>query len=132
MNSMRELLLVGAFVAAGPCIGAGASAAEFHPPERDERLRAIGPTEGLDETLRRALDPGDDFKPIPAPRPMDWLASHREAGQTFEDFQNLKPARPRPTAARRTIFILPLGEFPEGLSPPLENLREFTSRHCTL
>jgi len=46
----------------------------FTPPNPEEALRAIGRTQGLPIILQRALDPGTDFAPIPAPKPGDWLA----------------------------------------------------------
>src|SRR5262245_5291399 len=66
----------------------------FQPPGPEERLKAIGPTGGLSEGLRRALDPGRGFEPMNAPGPSDWLASHVEEGQTYEDFSKSKPLRP--------------------------------------
>jgi hypothetical protein len=49
-----------------------------------QRLAALGPTTGLPEPLRLALEPGDDFEPIHEPGPSDWLGNYAEAGQTFE------------------------------------------------
>jgi archaemetzincin len=101
------------------------TAMEFKPPGPAERLRAIGSTEGLPRSLRLALDPGNDFEPIPDPKPGDWLAEHREAGQTYEDFLGLKPGKP--DDVRSKIYLLPLGEFPKGRSPDMEMLKEFAS-----
>jgi archaemetzincin len=49
------------------------------------------------------------FKPMDKPGPNDWLASHPEAGQTFEEYINSDPTLP--TAERKTIYVLPLGKF---------------------
>ncbi|MFH1725535.1 MAG: archaemetzincin [Elusimicrobiota bacterium] len=95
----------------------------FEPPGPKERLRAIGPTKGLAENMRRALDPGGDFEPVPDPKPGDWLAEHRELGQSFEKFLESKPNRPE--EARSTLYIQPLGEFPKKRSPSLKRLKEF-------
>ncbi|UCC47671.1 MAG: hypothetical protein JSV41_09250 [Gemmatimonadota bacterium] len=73
--------------------------------------------------MRKALDPGGDFQPIPEPGPHDWLANHDEPGQSFEDFVRCRPNAPN--ELRRTIYLQPLGEFPVGKSPPLERLAEF-------
>lgn len=105
-------------------------ARDFKPPGPAQRLKAIGPTEGLEKNLRRALDPGDHFKPIPAPGPSDWLASFSERGQTFEDFVKSGPGRP--SGARRKIYLLPLGEFPPDRSPEIESLREYTAAYFCL
>lgn len=37
----------------------------FMPPTRAQQLAAIGPTSELPEALRRALEPGQDFLPVP-------------------------------------------------------------------
>ncbi len=98
---------------------------QFKPPEQKERLAAIGSTNRLPETLRWALTPGDGFEPIPEPGPHDWLANHPEPGQTFEEFVQSKAHRP--DEKRNKIYLLPLGEFAEGKSPPLERLQRFAS-----
>ena len=100
------------------------------PPSREARLAAIGPTNGLPAALRRALEPGDDFGPVPMPGPSDWLANHDEPGQTYEEFVRSKPHRP--DARRRTIYLQPLGEFVPGESPPLDGLREFAAAFFAL
>lgn len=95
----------------------------FTAPGSDERRRAIGRTDDCAELLRRALAPGSDFQPIPEPGPHDWLANHDEPGQSFEDFVKSRPSVPH--GQRKTIYLQPLGEFPEGRSPALERLGEF-------
>ncbi len=97
----------------------------FQPPSRKESLRAIGRTEHLPETLKRALEPDDDFEPIPAPKPGDWLAEHDEPGQSFEEYERNAPVRLN--SQRRTIMLQPLGQFDDDRSPSLESLRTFAS-----
>jgi archaemetzincin len=46
---------------------------------------------------------------MPKPGPSDWLAQHREAGQTFAEYLRSNPNLPTP--GRQTIDILPLGTF---------------------
>ena len=58
-------------------------------------------------TAMKAVEPF--FTPMGKPQPGDWLASHPESGQTFEEYVNSNPNIP--TAERRTIYILPLGKF---------------------
>jgi archaemetzincin len=94
----------------------------FEPPGPGERRRAIGPTASLPEVMRRALAADEDFQPIPAPAPIDWLAVHAEPGQTFAQFAASGPNRP--DAQRRIIYLQPLGEFPTNQSPSLARLRE--------
>jgi hypothetical protein len=43
-------------------------AMDFKPLSDSERLQAIGSTIGLPEPLRKALNSGADFEPIPIPK----------------------------------------------------------------
>lgn len=97
----------------------------FKLPGPAEKIRAIGSTKGLPETLRRALDPSDDFEPILVPKPGDWLAVHPESGQTFDDFVRSKPNRPN--QIQNKIYLQPLGEFPEDKNPSVEKLKEYAA-----
>ena len=103
---------------------------EFTPPNAEHRLKAIGPAQQLPEPLRRALEPGTDFAPIPIPGPNDWLANHQEEGQTFEAFLRSRPNRP--DANRRTLYFQPLGQFVPAESPSLQRLKAFASAFFTL
>jgi len=105
-------------------------AMNFKPPTAAERLSAIGSTKGLPEILSKALDPGKDFKPIPTPKPGDWLAEHRETGQSFDNFVKSKPNRPDKT--RSKIYLQPLGEFPEGKIAFLERLKEYAAAYFAI
>src|SRR5690348_1715870 len=49
------------------------------------------------------------FQHMAPPAPTDWLASHKEPGQTFEEYLNENPTLP--TSQRQIIYILPLGKF---------------------
>jgi archaemetzincin len=98
---------------------------QFKPPTSTERLAAIGSTAGLPETLRRAFTPTEAFAPIPVPGPSDWLANHREDGQTYDDFLLSHPNRP--DKSRNKLYLQPLGEFVAGESPSVEQLQQFAS-----
>jgi archaemetzincin len=95
----------------------------FKPPTEAKRLRAIGATTELPDPLRRALEPGSAFQPLPAPQLGDWLAEHREPGQTFAQFARQGWHRPDDTRSR--IYLQPLGAFPEGQSPALATLAAY-------
>lgn len=97
----------------------------FQPPTATERLQAIGATDALPEVLRRVFDPAGDFAPIPSPKPGDWLAVHKEAGQTFDQFLRSEPNQP--DTKRRKLYLLPLGEFLPDRSPSLAALQEFAA-----
>ena len=96
---------------------------DFKPPGTAERLRAIGSTKGLPETLQLVFDPGSDFEPIPTPKPGDWLAEHPEPGQSFDDF--VRKDLIRPDSTRNRLYLQPLGEFYRGQSPSVETLKEY-------
>ena len=49
------------------------------------------------------------FKPMGKPAGYDWLASHNEPGQTFEEYLDADPKKP--TKERTKIYVLPLGTF---------------------
>ena len=93
-------------------------------------ITAIGPTDGLPEVLKRALNPGGDFDLIPKPKPGDWLAEHPEPGQTFDGF--VKSERNAPDQIRGKIYLQPLGAFPPGQSPSLESLQRFAAAYFGL
>jgi archaemetzincin len=76
--------------------------------------------------LKRAFaSDSPDLRPIPKPGPHDWLASHREPGQTFDDFLAMRPNRP--TSARRVIYLQPLSEFPPEGRPLIAKLCDFAA-----
>src|SRR6516225_8990555 len=98
----------------------------FEPPTPGVKRAAIGDLTGLPATLQHAFAPDSpEFESISKPEPHDWLAVHKEPGQTFDDFKALGPNRP--TATRRVIYLQPLGNFAADYSPSLEKLREFAA-----
>ncbi|MHC4622565.1 MAG: archaemetzincin [Planctomycetota bacterium] len=101
----------------------------FKAPDHAQRLRAIGSTEGLPPALSKALSP-DIFEPVPVPRPADWLAVHRETGQTFDDFVRRKPNQPGKT--RNRIYLQPLGDFPKTHAPPLDTLKQYAAAYFAM
>lgn len=96
---------------------------EFEPPGPEERRRATGPIAGLPHSLRRALDPGSDFQPVPVPGPHDWLAIHSEAGQSFEQFK--KSWVNQPAKHQSKIHLQSLGDSPAHL----EDLRRYAAMY---
>lgn len=96
----------------------------FEQPTREERLKAIGPTDALSPALKRALSV-EGFAPLSAPRQQDWLAVHPEPGQAFEEFRREQPNRP--DAHRRIIYLQLLESFSERHSPSIEMLRQYAA-----
>lgn len=64
------------------------------------------------------------FAPIKEPGSRDWLAEHKESGQTHHQYETLEPNTP--AEPRNKIYLLPLGPFSEE-EPSLVKLREYTS-----
>ncbi len=102
-----------------------AMAWRFTPPTRAQQLAAIGPTTLLSQLLQRALEPRDDFPPIPEPEASDWLRNQTEVGQTFDQFSRSRPNRP--DHHRSKLYLQPLGRFNESDAPSLDQLRRFTA-----
>lgn len=111
-----------AFCGAGFLVGA--ELGDPFPPEASARLRAIGPTGDLPETLRRAVEPGPGFRPLPAPESGDWLAVHAERGQTFAGYARSGPNRV--DARRSELRVQPFG--PGAPVPELARLAEYVER----
>jgi archaemetzincin len=114
-------------VITGFCILSVTLAMEFKQPTKTERLKAIGSTDELEDVLKKALEPGDYFEPIAAPRSGDWLAEHKEYGQTFDEFVKSKPNRPG--KVRNKIYLQPLGQFPKGQISLLDKLDDYAAAY---
>jgi len=70
------------------------------------------------------------FRKKSAPEPGEWLAEHREHGQSFLEFQRTSTLRP--TAERRTIVLQPLGEFTQERRAVLVTLQRATTLYFGL
>ena len=101
------------------------SDADFEVPDKPAQFKAIGSTTGLPAEQRRAFSDDGSFAPIAKPGAADWLANHREPGQTFRQF--MESRRNRPDAARRKIYLRPIGKFVKGESPSLGKLCDYTA-----
>jgi archaemetzincin len=81
-------------------------------PLTAEQLRASDAAEDSERAERLSLLV-ERLKPLAEklakPGPLDWLSFHPEKGQTFRQYVASNPTRP--TKARGTIFIQPLGGF---------------------
>ncbi|MEX2215842.1 MAG: archaemetzincin [Phycisphaeraceae bacterium] len=70
---------------------------------------------------------GPLHKPMPKPGPGDWLAQHKEHGQTFLDYVRSDPVRP--LGKRNTIYIQPLGDFTKTQRKIVELTADYMSRY---
>lgn len=103
--------------------------ADVKPAARMERIRSGGLDDlsDLQPAQRRAFaSRPDDFDPLPAPGPNDWLSVHPEAPQSVGNFWLAQPNRPG-EEGRTTLYIQPLGEIPAA-----DALRDFASDYFTL
>ena len=96
-NSLWSLMLV---VFAVAC-GGGQMSNSSEKPAQDEHAVQIG-------KIKDAVVPF--FRPMHI-EPNDWLKTHPENGQTFDEYVATKPTLP--TAERKTIYIQPFGTFTE-------------------
>ncbi len=121
-----------------------ADADVFVPPGAQERRAAIGPVDHLDPALQSAFVETAQFKPVHPPEPGDWLYRVRERGQTFESYARSDANQPaKPGEGRDTIYILPIGDFPDGFivehervvlvrSPAPEVLEDYAERFFSM
>ncbi|MDQ7778152.1 MAG: archaemetzincin [Planctomycetota bacterium] len=89
---------------------------ETGDPQMDERTKRM---------YEFALNDDTDFEVMPKPQPGDWLYSHAEQHQTFDDYVGTSPRRPADN--RRKITIIPIGDFPGREEKLLEPIREYCS-----
>ncbi|HOD81917.1 MAG: Peptidase family M54 [Planctomycetes bacterium ADurb.Bin126] len=69
-------------------------------------------------------------RPLGKPGPHDWLASHPEPGQTFEQYLAGRPTLPR--RPRNVIYIQPLGEFTQPQRKIVTLTADFMGRYFAL
>jgi archaemetzincin len=69
---------------------------------------------------------GEKLRPLMArkrpPGPGDWLASHPEPGQTFDQYLASNPNRPH--GGRTTLYVQPIGEFSATQQPLIDRPSE--------
>lgn len=63
------------------------------------------------------------FEPLPPPGAGDWLDTHEEPGQSFEQF--LRQDNPRPDRERDTLYLQPLGRSAAALESTADFLHRF-------
>ena len=99
MNGQRSLLVLLIAFAAASC-----------SPDVATDAVPAGSEPGNVKEIRSSMQKVEPFfKPMGKPGQFDWLASHNEPGQTFDEYINSNPTLP--TEDRKTIYVLPLGKF---------------------
>ena len=92
------------------------------PPE--DREKAIGLDLLSDPKVKRFFVPGQDFDPLEAPQPGDWLAVNLEPGQSFVSYQNSRAVNPF-SAPKNVLYLQPIGEVEADGSPSVLVLQNF-------
>jgi archaemetzincin len=94
-----------------------------------DRKVAVGDLSPLSASEKVAFTDENDgaFTPKTKPEASDWLAQHAEPGQTFLAYLNDRPNLP--SEKRSTIYIMPIGEFPDKFAPDLQVLLEYTKAY---
>jgi archaemetzincin len=107
--------------------GLAVSAFAFTPPTKSQRTAAAGSLLSLKPDLRRAFSDGGEFEAKKEPGGLDWLDSHQEPGQTFDQYLSSRPNRPG--SVRKKLYVLPIGSFEKGIAPDLEKLKDYTAAY---
>lgn len=115
-------LLAVVLVCAGHC--RGASPGGGGSPTTVDRTRVRKDMLALMEKLKPL------HKKLGKPQPGDWLVSHPESGQTFREYIASGPVLP--TAGRRTIYVVALGEFSPKQREVVQRTADFIERFFSL
>lgn len=105
----------------------GIAIAAFEVPAKPQRVSAAGSLLSLDVKLRRAFGDGGEYEAKKEPGGLDWLGSHEEPGQTYDQYLASRPNIPG--AVRKKLYILPIGGFEKGIAPDLEQLKSYTAAY---
>lgn len=85
-------------------------------------------------TIKSILATKERIKPLftrmGKPLPGDWLESHEEHGQTFEEYVRSSPTRPG--GKRKVLYIQPIGDFTEKQISIVRLASEFMSKYFQL
>lgn len=99
------------------------TAQEFTPPSKANRVAAIGGTDYLPANQKAAFADTSAFVPKTKPKGSDWLANHREPGQTFDQF--LRTRRNLFRSPRTVIYVQPMGAFSAQERKVLDKVVEY-------
>ena len=98
--------------------------AEFEPPTIEECVAAVGDLSQIPDEEKAAYARIDDFQRMGKASGIDWLAQHKERGQTYAQF--LSDRMPRPLEGRDKIYIELIGDFSSS-NVDLDTLVEYCS-----
>ena len=119
-RSGRRRVIAGTVTA----LGAAAAVAAWAASRPQVRQRIVEGKGWTADRLRGAIPKLVGLhKVLGKPRQGDWLARHREPGQTFEEYLRSDPVTP--TGDRTVIYILPLGDFSKTQEKIIAQTAEF-------
>jgi archaemetzincin len=122
---LKVFLLLAAFVSIALAVEQAATpevVKSFPAPDGRRSFAKLGDPRAAEKTIAQ-LKPL--HKKLGRPEPGDWLESHPETGQTFQEYLRIKPVTP--TGARHTIYVQPLGEFTKEQRQIVELSAEYLS-----
>ncbi len=100
------------------------------PPENSTATSADKPSRA--ENLRRLIKKLTPLHTTPKPpQPGEWLAEHKEAGQTFQQYIRAAPVVPV-RGGRRVLYIQPLGRFSKPQRKIVARTAEFLGLYYDL
>jgi len=118
-------------LAAWLAIGCGESPPPGETPIRLAPMEAsAAPPLTVDDLRAMIVKLEPLHRPLGEPQAGDWLLSHDEAGQTFEQYLTSGPTRA--DGARRIIDIQPIGAFTASQRRIVEQTAEFVRRYYVL
>jgi archaemetzincin len=114
------------FPIAAFCLGLAVDRLPAEPPVAAEKPRALvtTPTEAEVRTAADAIRPL--HSKMDKPGPNDWLANHKEAGQSFAQYQQRH--KQRICNKYQTMYIQPLGDFTQTQKKLLAETTDFMGR----
>ncbi len=150
---MKKILLIGLAVLAAVLAHDVLGAETTHPGDtRRHRAQAVnasalsaapaprpdadGTSQNQSPAFPEEIESADLMKLIPlhqiktAPGPYDWLATHPEPGQDFDDYISSSPVSP--DAERKCIYIVLLGDFDSVRKTIIEKTARFIQAYYTL
>jgi archaemetzincin len=121
VQSILLLLVIAVAILLDPESAPGQSGKKPGPPKS-------APSAGIDPTdfaaIRKA---GNAIRPLHSkmgkPKPGDWLAHHKESGQTFDEY--MRDHKKRVRDQFQTMYVQPLGEFEGTQAKLLEQTVDF-------
>lgn len=95
------------------------------------RSAASGSRAQMVEPLRRVIDKLRPLhRELGEPEPGDWLESHEESGQTFQEYLDCDPVLP--DGERRVIYLQPIGEFSKKQKEMVTLTADYVGRYFNL